>query len=144
MKYRYLCLAGAMILIPFMLHGAEELQAQISDPPNPRDIPLVDLLPRTEGPYGYIGRIINWLLGFVGLILFIIILYSGFEYMTAGADTEKTKNALQRIKNAVIGVLIISLSWVISGVVLNFFFGEEGLQESSSKLKEERQGGRIV
>lgn len=129
-----------ILLILLIVYGSGELQAQISNPINPGDLPWVDdfPLPRTGGLYGYIGQIINWLLGFVGLILFFIILYSGFEYMTAGADTEKTKRALQRVKNALIGLLIISLSWVISGVILNFFFGEDGLRENSYQLKEER------
>ncbi|MDF1497464.1 MAG: Ig-like domain-containing protein [Patescibacteria group bacterium] len=68
-----------------------------------------------------IGRIINIALGFVGVILLIIMLYSGFEYMTAGGDATKVQNATTRIRNAIIGLIIIFLSFAIVNFVLGIF-----------------------
>lgn len=68
-----------------------------------------------------IGRIINIALGFVGVVLLIIILYSGFEYMTAGGNAEKVQNATKRIRNAIIGLIIIFLSFAIVNFILGIF-----------------------
>lgn len=106
------------------------LEAQLDAPPNPEDLPTGTGVVEGGSLYGLIGQIINWVLGFLGVLLLGIILFSGFEYATAGADSQKTGNALKRMANAVIGLLIIALSWVISGTILNFFFTEEGLQSS--------------
>lgn len=102
----------------------------IENPPNPAELPTGTGVVEEGSLYGLIGQIINWVLGFLGVLLLGIILFSGFEYATAGADSQKTGNALKRMANAVIGLLIIALSWVISGTILNFFFTEEGLQSS--------------
>ncbi len=68
-----------------------------------------------------IGRIINVALGFVGVLLLIIMLYSGYEYMTAGGDATKVQNATTRIRNAIIGLIIIFLSFAIVNFVLGIF-----------------------
>jgi len=68
-----------------------------------------------------IGRIINIALGFVGVVLLIIMLYSGYEYMTAGGNAEKVQNATKRIRNAIIGLLIIFLSFAIVNFILGIF-----------------------
>ncbi len=73
-----------------------------------------------------IGRIINVALGFVGVVLLIIILYSGFEYMTAGGTPEKVQNATKRIKNAIIGLLIVFFSFAIVNFILGYFTGSGG------------------
>lgn len=65
-----------------------------------------------------IGRIINVVLGFLGIILLIYILYAGFLYMTAGGDTEKVKTAKDMIKNAIIGLIIVVAAFAISNFVL--------------------------
>ncbi len=73
-----------------------------------------------------IGRIINIALGFVGVVLLIILLYSGFEYMTAGGNPEKVSNAVKRIRNAVIGLVIIFLSFAIVNFILGIFDPDSG------------------
>jgi len=68
-----------------------------------------------------IGRIINVALGFVGVVLLVILLYSGYEYMTAGGDAAKVESATKRIRNAIIGLIIIFLSFAIVNFVLKIF-----------------------
>jgi hypothetical protein len=65
-----------------------------------------------------IGRIINVILGFLGILLLVLLLWGGFEWMTAGGDTEKVKDARTRITNAVIGLVIIVAAFAISNFVL--------------------------
>ena len=55
------------------------------------------------------------------LIAFIFLLISGFLYLTAGGNAEQAKKGLQGILNAAIGLIIIALSWVILGALINMF-----------------------
>lgn len=73
--------------------------------------------------------IINWVLGFVGIIIFIIFLFAGFEYATAGDDTDKAKSAQSRIANAIIGLIIIFFAFVASNAILSFIFPDSVAQE---------------
>ncbi|MFA4954998.1 MAG: pilin [Patescibacteria group bacterium] len=74
-----------------------------------------------------IGRIINIALGFIGIVLLVLMLYAGFTWMTAAGDPEKVKKAKDIIRNALIGLVIISSAWAITSFVLGFFAGETGL-----------------
>lgn len=65
-----------------------------------------------------VGRIINVLLGFIGILLLVYILYAGFLWMTAGGDEGKVKTATTMIRNAIIGLLIIVAAFAISNFVL--------------------------
>ncbi|MFA6392324.1 MAG: hypothetical protein WCW66_06320 [Patescibacteria group bacterium] len=58
-------------------------------------------------------NIIRWLLGLLGLIGVIMILYAGFTWMTAGGNEEKIEKAKKIISAAIIGLVIIILSWAI-------------------------------
>jgi hypothetical protein len=74
-----------------------------------------------------IGRIINVILGTVGVIFLALLLFSGYQYMTAGGDAEKIKSALARIRNAVIGLMIIAFSFAIVNFILSWINGDSNL-----------------
>lgn len=65
-----------------------------------------------------VGQIINIILGFLGIVLLLLILYAGFLWMTAGGDEEKIKSARGYISSAVIGLIIIVAAFAISNFVL--------------------------
>jgi len=73
-----------------------------------------------------IGRVINIFLGFLGVVFLVLLLYAGFLYMTAAGDAEKVKKALDTIRNAVIGLVIIASAWAITSFILGFFAGNGG------------------
>lgn len=58
-------------------------------------------------------KIIQWVLGLLGLIAVIMILYGGFVWMTAGGNEEKVASAKKVISAAVIGLIIVLLAWAI-------------------------------
>ena len=66
-----------------------------------------------------VGKVIQGLLALLGLVLFIVVIYGGILYMTAGGDTTKTKEAKGWIVNGIIGLVIISLAYAISTYVLS-------------------------
>ena len=65
-----------------------------------------------------IGRIVNVVLGFLGVIFLVLAVVAGFQYMTAAGNQEQTKKAISLLRNAIIGIVIILISWGITRFVL--------------------------
>ncbi len=74
-----------------------------------------------------IGRLIYIALSTVGIIFLALLLYSGYQYMTAGGDPDKVKSAITRIRNAVIGLLLIAFSFIIVNFILGWLTGDSGI-----------------
>lgn len=64
-------------------------------------------------------NIINWALGFLAIILVLLILWAGWNWMTAMDDEDKIKKAKATISAAVIGIVIIMSSYIIATFVIN-------------------------
>jgi hypothetical protein len=58
-------------------------------------------------------KIIQWVLGFLGLIAVIMILYGGFMWMTAGGNEDKVASGKKIIIAAVIGLIVVLIAWAI-------------------------------
>ena len=65
-----------------------------------------------------IAKIIRAILGFLGVIAVVIVLYGGYEYMTSGGSEEKVLRGRQIIINGVIGLAIILSAFSIAHFVL--------------------------
>ena len=61
-------------------------------------------------------------LGALAVIVFF--LWGAIEWITAGSDSKKTEQAIQRITNAVIGLVILVSSFTILSFISKIFFGE--------------------
>lgn len=66
-----------------------------------------------------IGTMLSFLFGIVGTILVVLMIYGGFLWMTAGGEEKKVEDAKNIIKNAVIGIIIVFLSYGIAAFVIN-------------------------
>ncbi len=66
-----------------------------------------------------VGRIINGILGFLGVLFLIIILYAGFTWMNAGGNEEDVTQARSLIKWSIIGIIIIIGAYAISFYVVD-------------------------
>ena len=80
----------------------------------------------TFGSGTKIGHLINRLLPFAfylaGLILLIMLIIGGFEMLTSGGSPDKMKAAQGRITSAVIGFVIVFISyWLMR--ILEIVFG---------------------
>jgi hypothetical protein len=69
--------------------------------------------------YGIVGRVLNVVLGFLGIVLLFYFIYGGFKWMTAGGDEKGVGEAKTMIRNAVIGLVIIMASYALSNFVLS-------------------------
>lgn len=64
-------------------------------------------------PATLIANIIIYILSFVGLIFLAMILYSGAKMIIAGGNDQEIESAKTRLKNAVIGFIVIALAFTI-------------------------------
>ena len=70
-----------------------------------------------------IGRIIYVFLGTIGVVLLGLILFAGYLWMTAGGDEKQVKSAKDRIRNAVIGLVIIASAFAITNFIMSQLTG---------------------
>jgi hypothetical protein len=70
-------------------------------------------------PRAVVGRIINVVLGFLGVIAVGIILLGGFKWMTGGGNEDKVGEAKKLLGAGVIGLIIILSAWAIATFIIN-------------------------
>ncbi len=67
----------------------------------------------------FIMKIINIALGVAGLIAVLFLIIGGFRYITSAGNEETAEQAKKIIVNAIIGIVVIILSFVIVRVIAN-------------------------
>ena len=65
-----------------------------------------------------IGQIIYAILGFLGVVFIILLIYGGFTRMTAQGAPDKIKSSTGIITSAIVGIIIIIASYTITAFVL--------------------------
>ncbi|MFH0973149.1 MAG: pilin [Patescibacteria group bacterium] len=73
----------------------------------------------TVGAHAFIAKIIKIALGLLGIIFVVLLVISGFKYMTAGGNEEQIKESLGTIKHAVVGLIIVLLAYSITYYVFD-------------------------
>ena len=107
------CLALTILIIPLLAVHAQGLTMEAG-------------LEEVQGATGLssaslpsvIGKILQVVLSFLGLIALIIIVYGGFMWMTAGGAEEKVKKAKDLMINGIIGLVIIILAYAIASFII--------------------------
>lgn len=70
---------------------------------------------------GLITTVTNLLLGIAGAVAVIFIIVGGIQYSTSGGSEDKTRTAKSTITNAVIGLIVTILAFVIVNFVISVF-----------------------
>lgn len=73
------------------------------------------------GEGGLISILINFLLWAVGILSVIMIIFSGFRYITSAGDAAKTKSAQTALTYSIVGLIVAVLAWVIVKMILRQF-----------------------
>jgi len=68
--------------------------------------------------YEIIGEIINIVLGFLGVLFLILIIFGGIMWMTASGNEEKVKKATVLMTQAAIGLSIVLFAFLITNFVI--------------------------
>lgn len=99
--------ALALLLLP----GAVFAQYGLQDTATAAD------LIRTETPAQIAGNVIGAGLSMIGVLFFLLMVYSGILWMTARGNEEQTKKALNTAIAAGIGMVIVLASYAITSFV---------------------------
>ena len=79
----------------------------------------------SEGSISSIFRlIINWALAIAFIAAVIMLIYGGFLYITSAGNTDNATKGKTAIQNALIGIVIIVLSYIIVQIVYRFVAGQ--------------------
>ncbi len=73
-----------------------------------------------------IGQIINIILTISGIIMVILVVWGGFQWMTAGGNEDQVKKAKQLLINAVMGLAITLSAYAIA------YFAVEQLDKATT------------
>lgn len=66
-----------------------------------------------------VSNVIKVIMGLSATVMLIVIIIAGFNYLTSGGDAAKTKKAIDKIKNAAIGIILIVSAYSLSQFIIN-------------------------
>ena len=72
-----------------------------------------------DGDNGLIKTVVNVLLWAVGILSVIMIIFSGFRYITSAGDASKTKSAQSTLTYSVVGLIVAIMAYAIVNMVTN-------------------------
>ena len=64
-------------------------------------------------------KVINWFLGLVGLLAVLMLIIGGFRYLMSAGNDEATGKAKNTILYAIVGIVIVILSYAIVFTITN-------------------------
>jgi len=107
----------------FFINEPHAFAAMISGSDNPGNIAEAT---GGETSFRAIARkIVDFFLFFLGLVSTIMIIYGGFLYITARGEEEQAKKGQKILQYAVIGILIILISFALVSTILGAGSGTE-------------------
>lgn len=77
-----------------------------------------------EGVVELIATVIDWALYISGAIAVVFVIIGGYRYLTSGGNEEQATTGRKTVINALIGLVIIMLAYVIVNVVVGFIVGD--------------------
>lgn len=118
MKLKHVLLTAAMMALPFAPLALNSAHAALGT--------QLDEVNEGAGLGGdstslttTIGSLISVLLGFLGVIFLILIIYAGLLWMTAAGNEDNVKKAKSILLNSVIGLVILLSAYAISSFVID-------------------------
>jgi hypothetical protein len=67
----------------------------------------------------FVGQLIKAVLGLLGVIFIILIIYAGFLWMTSQGESDKIKKAKQILTSSIIGIIIILSAYIITDFIIS-------------------------
>ena len=73
-----------------------------------------------------IANVIRLMLLFAGAIAVVFVIIGGYQYLTSAGNEETAEKGRKTLTNAIIGVVIIILAYVIINVIVNLVSSSNG------------------
>jgi len=107
-----LFLVGGFVFAQYGLEKFKEVKAPIVE--TEKSIPQV------------VGGVVKWILGIIGVILVVLIVYGGVMYATSAGNEERVKKARNVLTYSIVGVTVIALAFLITDYVVSALFPGAG------------------
>ena len=75
-----------------------------------------------DDPRSIAANIINIILGFLGILAVVLILFGGFKWMTAAGNEDKVAEAKKLLVAGVVGLIIILAAYALAAFILDAVF----------------------
>jgi len=85
-----------------------------------------------QDPRETVAKVVNVILGFLGIIAVVLILIAGFLWMTAAGNEEKIATAKKLMSAGVIGLVIVLAAFGIARFVIRAMIDATGASEETS------------
>ncbi|MEK7496778.1 MAG: pilin [Patescibacteria group bacterium] len=103
---------GSFILLPTTVFATDDYG--LTETAKQAGIPTESVEPTKVA-----SAIINTVLGIVGVLAVVMIIYGGFLWLTSGGNEEKLSQAKTLLQNVVIGLFIILASYAIANFIVS-------------------------
>lgn len=111
---KYLAITWSLILIFLALNTAS---AQLIDTQDLNDITQTVAVTAHYGQTSvghFVAVVLQAVLSFLSIIFLVLIIISGFRWMTAGGNDEQVKKATSTMTSAVIGLVVVLAAYAIT------------------------------
>src|SRR3989344_249019 len=112
---------GGLLLLAVIFFIASKAQAQAS-----LDFPSYFAGLSSQDLKVTVENIVRIVFGFLGILAVLLILYGGFVWFTSAGNEAKISQAKRIITSAVVGLVLILMSYAIAGFVVNSLLGNGG------------------
>ena len=113
----FLVLAAGQLSVFQTAGAAENINETIGDQMD--DLEQIGLPGEADNPLDWVVFLVRAVLGFMGLVFLVLIIYAGIKWMTSGGNSPTIEDAKKIITNAVIGLAIVAFSFAITQFVFN-------------------------
>ncbi len=79
-------------------------------------------------------KVTNFLIGFAGIFAVAMIVFRGFQMVISQGNSEAVSNAKSGLTNAIIGLIIVLLSYLVVAIIFSIFQIKLGLPPGTSKI----------
>ncbi|MBP6085388.1 hypothetical protein KA517_04085 [Candidatus Gracilibacteria bacterium] len=88
---------------------------------SPNGLSRPQSLSSETGFLNLLSIILNWFLGFVGVVAFLIFLWAGFTYIVSSGKAESVKKAKTMMIYAMVGIVVILLAYAAIATLTDAF-----------------------
>jgi uncharacterized iron-regulated membrane protein len=117
MKKLYYSLIAGALLLPSITFAAAYSGTYSSGLSTGASAAYNNTLPSAD-ILSLVGLLVKALLGLLGVVFLILIIYAGIMWMTAAGNEDRVKKAQSILRNAIIGIIITVAAYAISYFVL--------------------------
>lgn len=104
-------------VLPIILLGLFASLPVLAQQPNPAPDLFISFRSNEAG--SVIAAIIKAFLGITGILAILYLIWGGFQYLTSGMNSDLAEHGKKTIRYAIVGLIIVILSYIIVTVVVN-------------------------